>query len=253
MTKLELTKLVSYINALLQIHLFKDYCPNGLQIQGKTPIKKIVTGVTACQALINAAIKTEADVLLVHHGFFWQGEPAPIIGMKAARIGALMRNHINLLAYHLPLDGHLTLGNNIQLAKVLNIPNPQAMTVEQLPNLFWFAEYDRPFSLAQFTEILTKKLNRQVLVEPLHPFIKKIGWCSGGAQDYIYHAIHHGCDTFLTGEVSERTIHIARENAINFISAGHHATERYGIQALGDHLAEHFNVEHQFIDIENPA
>lgn len=253
MKTIALATVTSYLNDLLQINQYKDYCPNGLQVQGKAEIRKIVTGVTACQALIDAAIRAEADLLLVHHGFFWKGEPEPIVGMKAARIGALMRNQMNLLAYHLPLDGHMTLGNNAQLAKILEIPKPQAITIEQQPNLFWFGEYDSAQHFPLFVEALEKKLNRKALVEAVHNTVKKIGWCSGGAQDYIFHAISNGCDTFLTGEVSERTIHIARENNINFICAGHHATERYGIQALGNYLVEKFKLNHQFIDIENPV
>ncbi len=250
---IEIEKLIDYTNDLLQIELFKDYCPNGLQVQGKSLIKKIVSGVSACQALIDATIAAKADLLLVHHGFFWKGEAEPIVGMKAKRIGALMRNNINLLSYHLPLDGHLTLGNNSQLGKLLNIPNPQAMKIESIPNLFWMGEYPKHYSLAQFIGLLEKQLNRKPLVEAINKTIKKVGWCTGGAQDYIHYAITYGCDTFLTGEVSERTIHIARENNINFISAGHHATERYGVNALANHLAEKFQLEHQFIEIENPA
>lgn len=248
-----LNELTAYTDQLLQIELFNDYCPNGLQVQGKEKITKIVSGVTACQALIDAAIAAHADLLLVHHGFFWKGEPESIVGMKALRIGALMRNQINLSAYHLPLDAHLTLGNNIQLAKLLEIPNSQALAVDKIPNLFWLGEFSSPQTIESFANRIETKLKRKPLIEVVNPTIKRIAWCTGGAQDYIFHAINNGCDTFLTGEVSERTIHIARENNINFIAAGHHATERYGVQALGNHLAEKFGLSHQFIDIDNPV
>jgi len=246
-------EIVNYINQLLDINSFKDYCPNGLQVQGKDTIKKIVTGVTACQALIDKAIGENADLLLVHHGFFWKGEPDVLTGMKGARVASLMKHDMNLAGYHLPLDAHPKLGNNAELGKLFDLKNSQGFLVEGAPNLFWTGQTSKAQTFDSFVQKIESKLKRPALVEKCSESAEKIAWCTGGAQDYIVHAIEHDCDTYITGEVSERTIHIARENNINFIAAGHHATERYGIQALGKHLAEKFGIEHVFIDIDNPA
>lgn len=251
MTKLK--TVINYTNELLDINAFKDYCPNGLQVQGKTDVKKIITGVTACQALIDKAIVEQVDLLLVHHGFFWKGESETLTGIKGKRVASLMKHDLNLAGYHLPLDAHSEFGNNAQLGKQLELTNCQGFMIDACPNLFWTGEITQTQPLDVFVKQIKTKLKREPLVEKCVDKAHKIAWCTGGAQDYIFHAIEHGCDTYITGEVSERTIHIARENNINFISAGHHATERYGIQALGEHLAEKFGLEHLFIDIDNPA
>ena len=242
------TTLAKYCHQYLQVDKFTDYCPNGLQIQGKSDIKKIISGVSANQDLIDAAIDEKTDALFVHHGFFWKNEAAEIIGIKKNRIKALLDNDINLFAYHLPLDAHPTVGNNIQLAQRFGIKNLEPIG----DTLVWQGEVDT--TLSQLSNTIEQALNRAPLVfggydKPL----KRIAWCTGGAQSYIEHAININADCFITGEVSEQIPAIAKENDIAFISAGHHATERYGIQALCQHLSDKFNIKHQFIDVDNPV
>lgn len=242
-------ELVSYCHDLLQVGLFKDYCPNGLQVEGNNTITRIVSGVTASQALIDSAIEHQADLLLVHHGFFWKGEAAVLTGMKKRRLKALLLNDINLLSYHLPLDAHKTLGNNYQLADKLGLE------IEQ-----FFADNDIAL-LGQVNEQTGETFKRHIADTlkrmPLHVDVdrpvRKVAICTGAAQSYIEKAIEMGADAFISGEISENTWHIARENNIHYYAAGHHATERYGVQALGQHLARYFQLEHEFIDIHNPV
>jgi dinuclear metal center YbgI/SA1388 family protein len=210
----------------------------------------LVTGVTASQALIDAAVEAEADALLVHHGYFWKGESEPLKGVKGQRIRTLMQAGISLLAYHLPLDAHLQYGNNAQLAKQLGFSNAAPIK----DSLVWQAELEQPIAANKFATDLTKALGQQ----PIHisggkESIQHIGWCSGAAQDYIELAAEAGLDAFISGEISERTMHLSYELGIHFYAAGHHATERLGVQSLGKHLAECHKLEHQFIDISNPA
>lgn len=246
--------LVDYCNDLLQSHVFQDYCPNGLQVEGAERVERLVTGVTASQALVDAAVAADAQMLLVHHGYFWKGEPAAVTGIKQRRLKALLGADINLLAYHLPLDVHAELGNNVQLAKLLDW------------TIVGGLEPDNPRSVGLHGElreavegdVLARQLEQVLGRQPLHIAgtdrpIKRIAWCTGAAQGYIERAIALGMDAYVTGEVSEPTVHAARENGIHFFAAGHHATERYGIKALGEHLAAHFGIEHQFIDIDNPV
>lgn len=249
---MKLQTLNDYLNQLLEPSNFKDYCPNGLQIEGKSDVKKIVTGVSACQQLIDKAVEKNADALLVHHGYFWNAEDPCIVGMKKKRISTLLQHQINLFAYHLPLDAHIEFGNNIQLAKVLNIDID--LTKERKNNLLFSGKLFDPMMGHEFSSYLYEKLNREPLYIPGNDTqIKTIAWCTGAAQDYIAEALELGVDAFLTGEVSERTVHFARENEINFYAAGHHATERYGIKALGEHIAQQFSIEHEFVDIQNPV
>lgn len=250
---MELNTLLEYCQEYLSVEQFRDYCPNGLQVEGRSQIHKIATGVTACQALIDGAIAAQADVLLVHHGYFWKGEDASIVGMKYRRVKALMDANINLLAYHLPLDAHPEVGNNAQLAKRLGLVVEGDMQ-EAKPSIGMRGHLDTVLTADEFSQRIEKSLQRT----PLHvgdgkAKIHSIAWCSGGAQSYIHHAIKLGVDAYLTGEVSEQTVHIARENNIHFFSAGHHATETYGVQALAEHLAEKYNLQHEFIDIPNPV
>ena len=246
--------LEKYLNEMLEITHFKDYCPNGLQVQGKKTIKTIITGVTASLALIEDAIKHDADAILVHHGWFWKNDDSRIIGQLHTRLKLLMDHDINLFAYHLPLDQHPQLGNNIQLAKVLAI-NVQGQSVEN--NLVWYGKpnpiHQKP-TLEQFANYLEKKLQRIPLVigDQERP-INKVAWCTGGAQGYIELAAKLGADVYISGEISEQTTHAARELGIAFISAGHHATERYGVMALGQHLVKELGIKHRFIDIPNPV
>ncbi|MDC9726941.1 MAG: Nif3-like dinuclear metal center hexameric protein [Candidatus Thioglobus sp.] len=238
--------LEQYINQYLNVANFSDYCPNGLQIEGKSEIFNIISGVSANQALIDQAIDEKADALLVHHGFFWKGEDQVLTGIKKNRIKALLENDINLYAYHLPLDAHPVVGNNMQLAMRLNIQNPTPIG----DTLVWQGEVDAPLSeVAQSVMNVTARAP-QVFGEK-HAQVQTIAWCSGGAQSYIKHAIDINADCFITGEVSEQIPAIAKENNIAFIAAGHHATERYGVQALAQHLAQQFSLGHQYIDIDN--
>jgi dinuclear metal center YbgI/SA1388 family protein len=247
--------LMQYLNSVLQPEKCKDYCPNGLQIEGSSEINKIVTGVTASQALIDAAIAEQADAILVHHGYFWRGENECLTGIKKKRIQALLAHDINLIAYHLPLDNHSELGNNAQLAKVLGLTIESGLspTDPSVPGLI--GRLSKPMTARDFSAWLKECLQR----EPLHlgpddeQMIETIAWCTGGAQGYLQYAVDAGVDAYLTGEVSEPSHHLAVETGTHFFAAGHHATERYGAKALGEHLAAKFDVEVCFIDINNPA
>ena len=244
-----MSKLSSYLNTLLNVNAFNDYCPNGLQVSGKANIKKIITGVTACQALLDEAVKREADTILVHHGYFWKGEDPCITGIKQRRISTLLQHDINLLAYHLPLDAHSDYGNNAQLGNVLGF------TVTDILNdgLLYVGELTKAQEASQLSQHLTKKLNRQPqIIDARQTPIKTIAWCTGAAQDLLPTVAELGIDAFLSGEISERTFHTAQEYGIDYICAGHHATEMFGIQALGEHVAEQFALDVEFVDIVNP-
>jgi dinuclear metal center YbgI/SA1388 family protein len=246
-----LPTLIDYLDNLLTTPI-QDYCPNGLQVEGRLVVKKIITGVSACQALLDAAIAAKADAILVHHGYFWKGESPIITGSKKRRLAQLLRHDTSLIAYHLPLDIHPIYGNNARLAEVLNVNCENIL--DKGVGLVWQGQLVEMMSGTMFSSYLHQKLNRS----PLHiagsdRAISNIAWCTGAGQDYIHYAISAGCDAFLTGEVSERTVHIAREAGIHFYAAGHHATERFGIQALGEHLSEQFSITHQFIDVDNPV
>ncbi len=246
-----LTTLVDAANTLLDINRFKDYAPNGLQLEGKSEVRKIVSGVTASQALIDAAIEANADVLLVHHGWFWRGEDQRIVGMKKRRIKTLLQNDISLMGYHLPLDAHLELGNNAQLAKRLGFIREGSMNAEGVGD---YGHLEKSLTVEELSQHMGQSLNRlPTVVTAGDHVIKTVAWCTGGAQSYIAQAIALGVDAFVSGEISEQTTHEARENGIHYFAAGHHATERYGAPALAQYLAEQFGLEHQFIDIDNPA
>lgn len=240
-----------YLNDLLQAARFRDYCPNGLQVQGRATVSHIVTGVTASLALIEAAIDARADAILVHHGYFWKGEDARIVGQKYARLKQLFVHEINLFAYHLPLDAHPELGNNAQLGALLGIEPKGRFGDDELG---WIGELPEATTLEAFAETVAARLGRVPLVigEAGQP-VCTIGWCTGGAQGWFDAAVAAGVDVYVSGEASEQTTHLARESGVAYIGAGHHATERGGIQALGNHLAERFGVRHTFIDIPNPV
>ncbi|MEJ2912850.1 Nif3-like dinuclear metal center hexameric protein [Pseudoalteromonas sp. C12FD-1] len=241
------------LNDILKPHTIKDFCPNGLQVEGRDDITTIVTGVTASQALIDAAIEKKADAILVHHGYFWKGESQPITGMKKRRIGALLTHDINLFAYHLPLDIHPVVGNNAQLANLLDIEieaglEPVANSVAMKGRL------KTPLTGSEFANKIAKVLNRKPLSSVVRDEkIHTIALCTGGGQGYIDLAAEQGIDAYLTGEASEQTIHSSREQNIDFFAAGHHATERYGIKALGELLAKEHGFDVSFIDIDNPV
>ncbi|WBE25089.1 Nif3-like dinuclear metal center hexameric protein [Denitrificimonas caeni] len=245
--------LIQTLENFLNVSAISDYCPNGLQVEGKAQIKRIVSGVTASQALIDAAIELEADAILVHHGYFWKGEDQRVIGMKQRRIKALLANDINLLAYHLPLDVHPEVGNNVQLAQRLGLTVTGPLEPDNPRNVGLLGELAVPLSAAEFAARIESALDRAPLVIDHQRPIQRVAWCTGAAQGYIEHAIAAGADAFITGEVSERTFHEAQENNISFFAAGHHATERYGVQALGAWLAERFGIEHQYVECDNPV
>ncbi|MBA4110363.1 MAG: Nif3-like dinuclear metal center hexameric protein [Leptothrix sp. (in: Bacteria)] len=240
-----------HLNTVLEAGRFKDYGPNGLQVEGRGQVGKVVTGVTASKALIEAAVEAQADAILVHHGLFWRGHDGRVTGWMKQRLALLLEHNISLLAYHLPLDAHPTLGNNAQWGKRLGLvadgcfgdqnlgfvgPAPQGLTLDSLT--------------AQVTSALAKAPT--VVAGDGRP-LKRVAWCSGGAQSFFEDAIAAGADVFLTGEISEPQAHYARETGVAFMACGHHASERYGVQALGAAVAHEFGLTHQFIDIDNPA
>lgn len=248
-------ELETLINNELKIQCFRDYAPNGLQVQGRSQVKRIVTGVTACQALLDAAVEKEADAVLVHHGYFWKNDKSVITGMLHRRLKTLMMHDINLYGYHLPLDAHPTLGNNVLLGELLGIEGAAVLEPDASDCFIWHGEFPVVLSGEVLAERITERLGRMPLYcgDGLKKGIRRIAWCSGGGQDYITTAAERGFDAFITGEVSERTIHIAREMGIHFYAAGHHATERYGIKALGEWLADRHLLDVVFVDIDNPV
>ena len=249
-----LKELEAELKQVLRPEQFNDYCPNGLQVQGREKISKLVTGVTACQELIDSAAAAKADALLVHHGYFWRGEDQSISGIKKSRIEALLKHDISLLAYHLPLDVHREFGNNVQLAQRLGIEIEGELGKQNNHPIGLTGTLAEDADFDSLQTLIEQKLGRQPLaIEGKSKNIKSVAWCTGAAQNYIELAVAAGVDAYITGEVSEPTVHIARESGIHFFSAGHHATERYGVQAIGNYLAEKFGLEHQFIDIDNPV
>lgn len=248
---MSLKELERYIGQLLEISNFRDYCPNGVQVEGRPEIRTIVSGVSASLDVLQAASAAGADAVLVHHGYFWKNEGPQITGIKRARIAHLMEHGMSLLAYHLPLDAHPVLGNNAQLAQLLGFEADGRFGDQ---NIAAVGRLLQPMPLQRLAGVVEEKLRRQPLVVgDGAATIRRVAWCSGAAQDYMAAAIALGVDAFLTGEISEHTVHLARESGVAFIAAGHHATERYGVQALGGHLAQQFGIKHHFIEIENPV
>jgi dinuclear metal center YbgI/SA1388 family protein len=247
-----LSDLVLHLDECLQPDRFRDYCPNGLQVEGCSKISRLVTGVTASQALINSAIEWRADAILVHHGYFWKGEAAEIVGMKRRRLASLLGNDVNLLAYHLPLDAHPEMGNNACFGRLLGVPTTAPLEADSLVCMGVLPEAISVGEMMARVEQVTGRTPFHAGPEKSEQ-VQKIAWCTGAAQGYIDQAVAAGADLFVTGEVSEQTVHVAREEGIHFIAAGHHATERYGVQAVGEYLSEKFDLEHRFIDIDNPV
>lgn len=246
-----LQELRDYNASLLQTSLFKDYCPNGVQVEGRAEIKRIATAVSASQAAIDAAAAWGADALLVHHGFFWRNEDAAIVGIKKQRIAKLLAHDMSLLAYHLPLDAHETLGNNAQLAKLLDWQTISRFGEQNLASVGCLQAAQ---TLQQLGEHISGHLCRTAqLIAGDGRAIKRVAWCTGGAQGYFEQAIAQGVDAYITGEISEQNFHLAQESGVAFIAAGHHATEQFGIQALGVHLAERFSLQQQFFNQDNPV
>ena len=233
---------------------FEDYCPNGLQVEGRDKVQKIVTGVTACQALVDAASEAQADALLVHHGYFWKGEPASVVGMKKRRLQQLLQSDLSLFAYHLPLDAHPEFGNNVELARHLQLQAVRPVEAQSPRGILQMGEYASALSAAQFQARLEAVVERSLVAAVTHDTpIHKVAICTGGGQGFIEAAVDAGADAFVTGEISEPTVHVARERHIHFFAAGHHATERFGVRALGEKLAAQYNLNVEFIDIDSPA
>lgn len=233
---------------------FNDYCPNGLQVEGSAVVSRLVSGVTACQALIDRAVALEADAILVHHGYFWRGEDPCLVGMKGRRVSTLIRANINLFAYHLPLDNHPTLGNNAGLGRALKFSSWESLKESEASYPVFTGRYDESRLLSEISQDLSEALGRSVTtVGEADTSIRSVAWCTGGGQGYIDDAAEAGVDLFITGEISEQTVHVARERDIAFIAAGHHATERFGAKALGNWVAKKFDIEHEFVDINSPA
>ena len=244
------SELETVINQQLNVAAFQDYAPNGLQVEGRENVQRIITGVTASQALLDVAVAQQVDAVLVHHGYFWKNESPVISGMKRRRLKTLLANDINLYGYHLPLDAHPDLGNNARLAALLDIK-----TMGDIEPLLPYGELSQSVSGDTFRERLETRLGRSVLHcgDNAPSQITRLAWCSGGGQGFIEQAARFGVDAFITGEVSEQTIHIAREMGLHFYAAGHHATERGGIKALGEWLAQQHGFDVTFVDIPNPA
>ena len=244
-------QLVKYLDELLQPAKFRDYCPNGLQVEGRAEVVRIVAGVTASQALLDIAVARGADAVLVHHGYFWKGEDGRITGIRRQRLKTLLANDISLLAYHLPLDAHPDLGNNAQLAARLGWL-PEGRFGDQ--DIAWLGSLGAPILAGQLAARIAEGLARVPLLigDPERP-VRRIGWCTGGAQDYFEQAIALGVDAFISGEISEQTVHLARESGVPYLACGHHATERYGVAALAGHLNRHCGLQCEFVDLDNPV
>jgi dinuclear metal center YbgI/SA1388 family protein len=244
-------ELRDYLDKLLEVDRFRDYCPNGLQVEGRAELRRIVCGVTASQALLDEAVRLDADAVLVHHGWFWRGEDGRVAGIRKRRLATLLGHDINLFAYHLPLDAHAEMGNNAQLAR------RSGWLVEGR-----FAEQDigfvgrpaEPATAAQVAGSLEKLLGRPaLLIGAAERPVARLAWCSGGAQGWFEQAIATGADCYISGEISEQTVHLARESGVPYIAAGHHATERYGVMALGEHLRQQFDLDCRFVEVDNPV
>ena len=251
---MDIQPLLSHLDQELKPGLFKDYGPNGLQVEGKKEIHKVVTGVTANLSLIQKAIEKKADLILVHHGIFWKHRASTIQGVQYQRIKSLMSFDINLVAYHLPLDAHPHMGNNAQLAKLLGLKIEKSFDLDGQPGLGMVGRLSKPKASDEFASFLEKTLGHTPLYTKGNlETIQTIGWCTGGAESYLETFQALGVDAYLTGEYSLAAIEYAKESGIAFFAAGHHATERYGIQALGEHLKKKFDLDVEYIDIPNPA
>ena len=244
-------ELMRYLDELLESARFKDYCPNGLQVEGRPEIRRIVAGVTASQALVDQAVARGADALLVHHGWFWRGEDGRVTGFRKKRLQTLLAHDINLIAYHLPLDGHAEFGNNAQLAQRLD------WTVEGRfgeQEVGWYGRLNESRTLGEVAHRVSAELGREALVIGAQAQqVSRIAWCSGGAQSLFEAALSLGVQAFLSGEISEQHVHLARESGVAYLAVGHHASERYGVEALAAHLAAKFGLDCAFIDIDNPV
>ncbi|HMW78708.1 MAG TPA: Nif3-like dinuclear metal center hexameric protein, partial [Rhodocyclaceae bacterium] len=242
---------VGYLDQLLECGRFRDYCPNGLQVEGRPEIRCIVAGVTASQALLDEAVARGADAVLVHHGYFWRGEDGRVTGIRRRRLATLLAADLNLLAYHLPLDAHPEFGNNAQLARRAGWL-PEGRFGEQ--DLGWVGRPAEPCSAGEMAARLRAAVAREpMLIGDAGRRVGRVAWCTGAAQGFFESAIALGADLFVSGEISEPTVHLARESGVPYLACGHHASERYGVQALGEHLQDAFGIECSFVEIENPV
>ena len=246
-------ELLHAFDALLEPERFKDYCPNGLQVEGRRPIRKIASGVTASLALIDAAIAHDADAILVHHGLFWRGHDGRVSGWLRQRLVRLLAHDVHLFAYHLPLDAHETLGNNAQLGQRLGFVEQGRFGDQQLGWLGAPCAHSFRDALGLADHVQSVLGRAVVLVQANDSPVRRVGWCTGGAQGYFEAAIAAGVDVFITGEISEPQAHYARECGVSFIACGHHASERYGAPALAQHVADQLGLSHVYLDIDNPA
>ena len=248
-----LADIIQWCDSTLKSHEFKDYAPNGLQIEGKTEVNKIVCAVTASQTAIDAAIAQGADLLLVHHGYFWKGEAYPITGMRGKRIKSLIQQDISLVGYHLPLDSHPTLGNNAAIADLLELQNIEALDPTERHPIGNIGYLKSAMSPEAFKAFVSERLGFDAIHLPCDKStIQKVGFCTGGAQDYIAKAALQNCDGYISGEVSVRTFYEAAELGVHYYACGHHATEKYGVQRLAKAISEQFNIEYSYFELNNP-
>lgn len=248
-----LNDIIQWCDQTLKSAEFKDYAPNGLQIEGTTEVSKILCAVTASQSAIDAAIAQGADLLLVHHGYFWKGEPYPITGMRGKRIKSLIQHDISLVGYHLPLDSHPTLGNNAAIADLLELQNIEALDPTERHPIGNIGYLKSAMSPEAFKAFVSERLGFDAIHLPCDKStIEKVGFCTGGAQDYIAKAALQNCDAYISGEVSERTFYEAAELGVHYYACGHHATEKYGVQRLAKAISEQFNIEYSYFELNNP-
>ncbi len=248
---MHVTALRDHLDSLLDVARFKDYCPNGLQVEGRPEVRSVLCGVTASQALLDRAVAEGADAIVVHHGWFWRGEDGRVTGVRKRRLATLLAHDISLFAYHLPLDAHPELGNNAQLGRLAGWSGRAAFGDQDLG---WIGAPERPEPAWQLARALAARLGREpMLVGDGERVVQRIAWCTGGAQGYFEQAILAGADLYVSGEISEQTVHLARESGVPYLAAGHHATERYGAKALAGHLAGTLGLSARFADIDNPV
>ena len=251
---MQLRELHEHLDALLEASRLKDYCPNGLQVEGRAEVRRVLCGVTASQALVDLAVSGGYDAVLVHHGYFWRGEDGRITGLRKRRLQALLTHDVSLIAYHLPLDVHAELGNNAQLARVMGWTGEGRFADQDLG---WIGRPAAPpgtETAACLARSIAARLGREpLLIGDARRAVHRVAWCTGAAQGYFEQAIAAGADLFVSGEISEQTVHLALESGVPYIAAGHHATERYGVRALARHLREVCSVEADFVDLPNPV
>ena len=248
---MQLTELQAHLDELLDVARFRDYCPNGLQVEGRADVRRVLCGVTASQALVDLAATEGFDAIVVHHGYFWRGEDGRITGIRKRRLAGLLRADISLLAYHLPLDAHPEYGNNAQFGKLLGWRADGRFGEQELG---WVGTPSQAGTAGRFARCLAARLAREpLLVGDPDRRVERVAWCTGGAQGYFEQAIAAGADLYVTGEISEQTVHLARESGTAFIAAGHHATERYGVRALAHYLSARCGLEACFVDLDNPV